>query len=804
MMKTNKLLVTVLTFCLTITSTLFAANGSWTFDGDGNWTDTANWASGIVPNGAGDVAYFTNFYADDKIIAGIINADGNLTIGGINLNATRVQLPGTTVVGYESSTNITLDAGGSSPIINVNSNRLDIQCILEGTNGFTLEGDPSGVLMIGATPNFISGSVNLYDVFETIVNHKEVFQNADLTITGTTVRVRKDGFFTKTLVVGDGGMLNLYETDFPSNSTVLSSSSININSGGKLRLSYPTTLESTNITVNNGGEFVVATVGTSTLENDLSIAGNGVYASLGAFHTEGGNVTNNGDVYFAEDARFGQYGGGTNYLVQNGDFSGPGSVEFLVQGGDKTHARTFYFNGSDTRTGNTILSTLASHGTFEIGNNQQFPNTNLTLNIYHWLTDDMSLNYNLNSFSQDVTSLNIIPGGGEDVIAMDSGSNGVLSVSGSTIIQNGNFNLKNGSLICSVYISFINNKTTISNANLYCGAELMPGIGGAPGTVIFENGADANIFVTRVGIDSSIQSNNVGTIYLKSGSIFKTSCAHNSGGETAGLGSGSVLYYDGGIFSDGLWGEWSGSFIDWIKQGFSNVVQIGGANIEVNNLNGRIVNVPFLHDQALGGTADGGLTKLGAGTLTLSNTCSYTGPTVVSTGTLLLNTLGNSKSIVVADGATLGDVSGTLTIPASVTVSPGNSIGTMNVINNLAINGGCIYEWEVDVENSADLINVIDVLDFSATDANSITVNVDAIGAVLSDETNILFSAGSINGTADKIFMSYAVGNSGPENPTINGNNIEITDIVVPEPAIIGFISLLALAFMRRNKINNC
>ncbi|GEM_PF-2619807 len=85
---------------------------------------------------------------------------------------------------------------------------------MEGTDGFTLHGEPSGVLMIGATPKTISGSVYLYDVFETIVNHKKVFQNADLIITGTSVSVRKDGFFTKSLVVGDGGMLNLGETYF--------------------------------------------------------------------------------------------------------------------------------------------------------------------------------------------------------------------------------------------------------------------------------------------------------------------------------------------------------------------------------------------------------------------------------------------------------------------------------------------------------------------------------------------------------------------------------------------------------------
>ena len=326
----------------------------------------------------------------------------------------------------------------------------------------------------------------------------------------------------------------------------------------------------------------------------------------------------------------------------------------------------------------------------------------------------------------------------------------------------------------------------------------MPGIGGAPGTVVLDNGAEANVFVTRVGVDPSVQSNNVGTIYLKSGSILKTAGAQNSGGGSAGLGAGSALYYDGGTLSDGLWNDWSGSYVNWIKQGFSNIVQSGGAKIEVNNVNGRIVNVPFLHDPALGGTADGGLTKLGAETLTLSNSCNYTGPTVVSNGTLLINGTGDSKLVVVATGAIIGDISGNLTIPAGVTVSPGGSIGTMNVAVNLDMQSGSIYDWEVDAGSSADLINVFDLLDLSGAAVNSITVNVDAIGVVLPEETNVLFTAVIINGNANTIFMSYAAGNSGPVNPFINGNKIEITNIIIPEPGTMALLSLLGLAFLRR------
>ncbi|MCK5852000.1 autotransporter-associated beta strand repeat-containing protein, partial [bacterium] len=202
---------------------------------------------------------------------------------------------------------------------------------------------------------------------------------------------------------------------------------------------------------------------------------------------------------------------------------------------------------------------------------------------------------------------------------------------------------------------------------------------------------------------------------------------------------------------------------------------------------------------ALGGTEDGGLTKLGYGMLTLSNACNYTGPTVVESGTLILNTLGKTKFLAV-DDATVGDVSGDLTITAGTTVSPGSSVGTMHTQSNLVMQSGSIYDWEVGAYYLADLINVNSKLDISGAAANSITVNVNSIGAVMPEETNILFAAGIIDGNASSIFMSYAIGNSGPVNPTINGNNIEIADIIIPEPGIVSIICLLTFAFFGRNK----
>jgi autotransporter-associated beta strand protein len=84
-------------------------------------------------------------------------------------------------------------------------------------------------------------------------------------------------------------------------------------------------------------------------------------------------------------------------------------------------------------------------------------------------------------------------------------------------------------------------------------------------------------------------------------------------------------------------------------------VKAGGAVIDTN---GKTVSVlqPFLHDSALGSTPDGGLTKKGAGTLTLSVANTYSGATTINEGTLSLsqpNTNNDGSDFTIASGATL-------------------------------------------------------------------------------------------------------------------------------------------------------
>lgn len=91
----------------------------------------------------------------------------------------------------------------------------------------------------------------------------------------------------------------------------------------------------------------------------------------------------------------------------------------------------------------------------------------------------------------------------------------------------------------------------------------------------------------------------------------------------------------------------------------ANFIQLGGGNQSANILNGGAIidtagfNVAI--PEPLIGVGTGGLTKLGAGTLTISGGYNYTGPTVVRNGTLALDAAltSSSSSLLTVSNATL-------------------------------------------------------------------------------------------------------------------------------------------------------
>ena len=139
----------------------------------------------------------------------------------------------------------------------------------------------------------------------------------------------------------------------------------------------------------------------------------------------------------------------------------------------------------------------------------------------------------------------------------------------------------------------------------------------------------------------------------------------------------------------------------------NDAIQLQGHELSVGNLGLSSTIVGRIVDSL--GFSGSQLTKTGLGTLVLSGSNSYSGPTTISNGRLNVNGTINSPAagVVVNSGATLG---GTGTITANIvtingTLNPGNSIGTLNVVGPVTFNSSSNYLVEFDAAH-CDLLNV--------------------------------------------------------------------------------------------------
>jgi autotransporter-associated beta strand protein len=175
------------------------------------------------------------------------------------------------------------------------------------------------------------------------------------------------------------------------------------------------------------------------------------------------------------------------------------------------------------------------------------------------------------------------------------------------------------------------------------------------------------------------------------------------------------------------------------------IVKAGGAIIDSTNVN-ITFSESLQHDASLGGTPDGGLRKLGVGTLTIAANSTYTGPTIVTNGTLTANATLATTAVAVATNGTL---SGTGTAGTSVTVNAGgtlapaaiNTIGTLTVGGNVTLQAGSSNVMELNHTSATS-----DQVRATASTATTITyggtlVLTNLSGTLTGSDTFKLFSA---------------------------------------------------------------
>jgi len=131
-----------------------AADGYWTNNNNGTWSDTANWQGGIVANGAD----FTAYFMIDITAARTVTLDTARSIGNVKFADTPTASSDLTISGANI---LTLDVTSGSPVINVSNQTLTIACAIAGSDGLTKAG--GGVLTLSGANTALTGPITICD-----------------------------------------------------------------------------------------------------------------------------------------------------------------------------------------------------------------------------------------------------------------------------------------------------------------------------------------------------------------------------------------------------------------------------------------------------------------------------------------------------------------------------------------------------------------------------------------------------------------------------------------------------------------
>ena len=281
---------------------------------------------------------------------------------------------------------------------------------------------------------------------------------------------------------------------------------------------------------------------------------------------------------------------------------------------------------------------------------------------------------------------------------------------------------------------------TLSNGTLLALADITTSRAvtlGAGGGTFDTNGFNVVLgrAVTGVG---GLTKNGLGTLQLSGANNYTGGTTVNAG--TLQLAPGASLPTTGPLTVNGGTLDFNGNNVTiGSLSGLGGTIALGAGTLTVAE-QGSSTFAGTL-------TGTGGLTLQGPGALSLTGTNTYTGPTSVTGGRLAVN--GSITSNVTVGAA--GNLGGTGTIFGSVTnngiASPGNSIGTLNVVGAYTQAAGSSYQVETNAAGQADRINVTGAPG-TATLAGG-TVTLTAASGVYAPSTTytILNAAGGVTGT---------------------------------------------------------
>jgi len=457
--------------------------------------------------------------------------------------------------------------------------------------------------------------------------------------------------------------------------------------------------------------------------------------------------------------------------------------------------------------GTGIVNNSSSAQTFVInnGSNFVFNNTSTAGNAAITNNADLSFVNSSTAGATTITNNNVVffvdtSTAGAAAITNNGGVafNGASMAGNATIINNGgvaftgtstagNATITNNNGILFLNSSTAGNAAITNNNNLSFSNSSTAGnatITNATGAIInfVDTTTAGNATITSDGRLSFAFSSTAGSATIITNAGLGTTFADSSTGGNARLitNAGGTLDFSGtsGPAGDGKVsaGSIEGAGTHYLG---ANQLTVGGNNLSTT-VSGVISDCgPTGFDCQNAGATGGGLTKVGSGTLILSGTNTYTGPTNVNAGILAVNGSLASTVFVNAGGTLMGGGTiGGLGVQNGGIVAPGNSIGTMTIAGNASFAAGSIYQVEANAAGQADKIAAA-----GGATLNGGTVQVLAQNGTYARQTRytILTAAGGVTGT-----FSNATSNLAFLTPTLSydANDVFLTLSLVPFSSI--------------------
>jgi len=282
-------------------------------------------------------------------------------------------------------------------------------------------------------------------------------------------------------------------------------------------------------------------------------------------------------------------------------------------------------------------------------------------------------------------------------------TNCVITVNGAV---SGNFNITvtgGGKLI----LTNVNNTyraTTISS-----GSTVQLGVGTSLGTFGSLNVTTSGTVAFNTATVNATNNNNY---------VVSSSCVFNNMTSNSQILSG-VISGSGtmNISSSGI-----GALITTSSNTFNGTLQINtgsfqcgnvGTSGDINNVTNIVNNGSLIISRTnnisitciISGT--GSLSNISSGSLILTGVSTYSGPTTISAGTLIVNSPGSIiNSITTASNCTIKGTNsnyGEIILNTGAILKSGNSIGITNVTGNLTFNSGSTFTWEIDGNTNANV-----------------------------------------------------------------------------------------------------